>query len=115
MFYLGFTLWYKGNTCGHSVCRRHLMASEEVRIMSKRTWVGFGGSRWRGPNFAAAVIGLVAAGLIVAGGLTGGLGVPPGVVVEAAQQPCGGRGLRGRAGRRWGLRCMRGSAGSAMG
>ena len=55
--------------------------------MSKRTWVGFGGSRWRGPNFAGAVIGLVAAGLIVAGGLTGGLGVPPGVVVEAAQQP----------------------------
>ena len=55
--------------------------------MSKRTWVGFGGSRWRGPNLAAAVVGLAAAGLIVAGGLTGGLGVAPGVVVEAAQPP----------------------------
>ena len=55
--------------------------------MSKRTWVGFTGSRWRGPNLAAAAIGLAAAGLIVAGGLTGGLGVAPGVVVEAAQQP----------------------------
>ena len=55
--------------------------------MSKRTWVGFGGSRWRGPNLAPAVVGLAAAGLIVAGGLRGGLGVAPGVVVEAAQQP----------------------------
>ena len=56
---------------------------EELRIMLKRTWVGFGGSRWRGLNLAAAVVGSAAAGLIVAGGLTGG----PGVVVEAAQQP----------------------------
>ena len=55
--------------------------------MSKRTWFGFGGLRWRGPNFAGAVIGLAATGLIVAGGLSGGLGVAPGVVVEAAQQP----------------------------
>ena len=55
--------------------------------MSKRTWVGFGGSRWRGPNLAAAMVGLTAAGLIVAGGLTGGLGVASGVVVEAAPQP----------------------------
>ena len=55
--------------------------------MSKRTWVGCGGSRWLRPNLAAAVVGLAAAGLIVASGLTGGLGVAPGVVVEAAQQP----------------------------
>ena len=34
--------------------------------MSKRTWVGFGASRWRGPHLAAAVVGLAAAGLIVA-------------------------------------------------
>ena len=53
--------------------------------MSKRTWIGLGVSCWRGPNLAAAVIGVAAAGLIVAGGLTGGLGFPPGVVVAAAQ------------------------------
>ena len=55
--------------------------------MSKRTGVGLGGTRWRGPNLAAAVVGLAAAGLVVAGGLTGGLGFPPGVVVAAAQPP----------------------------
>ena len=55
--------------------------------MSKRIWIGFCGSRWRGLNLAAAVVGLAAAGVVVAGGLTGGLGVAPGVIVEAAQQP----------------------------
>ena len=55
--------------------------------MLKRTWVGFGGSDWRGPSLAATVVGLAAAGLIVAGGVTGGLGLAPGVVVEAAQPP----------------------------
>ena len=39
------------------------------------SWVGFGGSRWR--NLAAALVGLAAAGLIAAGGLTGRLGVAP--------------------------------------
>ena len=55
--------------------------------MSKLTWVGFGGSRRRGQILAVAVVGLAAAGLIVASGLTGGLSVAPGVVVEAAQRP----------------------------
>ena len=58
---------------------------EGLRIMSKRTWVGFGRSRCRGSNLVAAVVGLPVAGLIVAGGLTGRLGLAPGVVVEAAQ------------------------------
>ena len=56
-------------------------------MMSKRIWVGFGGLRWRGLNLAAAVVGFAATAPIVAGGLTGGLGVAPGVVVEAAQPP----------------------------
>ncbi len=60
--------------------------AEELRSMSKRTWVRSVGSRWRGPNVVAAMVGLAAAGLMVAGGLTGGLGVGPSVV-EAARQP----------------------------
>ena len=36
-------------------------------------------------------VGLAVAGLIVAGGLTGRLGLAPGVVVEAAQPPAGRR------------------------
>ena len=56
-------------------------------MMSKRLWVGFVGWRWRGLNLAAAVVGFAATAPIVAGGLTGGLGVAPGVVVEAAQPP----------------------------
>ena len=52
--------------------------------MSKETRVGVGVSRWWGPNIAAAAVGLAAAGLVVAGSLTGGLGFPPGVVVAAA-------------------------------
>lgn len=55
--------------------------------MSKRNWFGFSRFRWRGLNLAGAVVGVAAAGLVVASGLTGGLGVESGVIVEAAQQP----------------------------
>ena len=55
--------------------------------MSKRSWVGDGGSRCRRSNFATAVVALAVAGLVVAGGVTGSLELGPGVVVEAAQQP----------------------------
>ena len=58
--------------------------------MLKRTWVRFGGWRCRGLNLAAAVVGLAAVGLTIAGGLTPSLGPVPSVVVEAAQQPAAG-------------------------
>ena len=60
---------------------------EESRIMSKRIWGGFRGTRCREPGRTAVVVWLAAAGLIAAGGLTGGLGVAPGVVIAAAQPP----------------------------
>ena len=58
--------------------------------MLKRTRVRFGGWRCRGSNLAAAVVGLAAVGLTIAGGLTPSLGPAPSVVVEAAQQPAAG-------------------------
>jgi len=61
--------------------------------MSRHVWIGYSGLRLRGQNLAAAVVGLAAAGLIVAGGLTGGLGFSPGVVVATAQQPAADRGF----------------------
>ena len=83
--------------------------------MSKLTWVGFGGSRWRGQILAVAVVGLAAAGLIVASGLTGGLSVAPGAVVEAAQRPAANGGASRWSRSPLGGRCMRGSVESAMG
>ena len=61
--------------------------------MSKRTRAGVGGSRWLGPNLAAAAIRVAATGLIVAGGWTGGPSVAPVVAVEAAQAPAAGGGF----------------------
>ena len=61
--------------------------------MLKRTWVRFGGWRCRGSNLVAAVVGLAAVGLTIAGGLTPSLGPAPSVVVEAAQQPAAGGGF----------------------
>ena len=51
--------------------------------MSKATHVGVGGARWHGPGFAAALVRVAAAGLLVAGSLTAG----PGVAVAGAQAP----------------------------
>ena len=51
--------------------------------MTKRPRVGVGGSHWRGPIVAAAVVRTVAAGLIAVGVSVGG----PGVAVASAQLP----------------------------
>ena len=78
--------------------------------MSRHVWIGYSGLRLRGPNLAAAVVGLAAAGLIVAGGLTGGLGFSP-----RRRSSRRRTGASRRSSLPLGGRCMRGNVGNVMG